>query len=78
MLFTLKGFIMKTFFFLFMACALRCMVFAQTNVDNLVTSLDSLGTLSFNNWKVSANLKIPITGDPSKQEFNDSQWANYK
>jgi alpha-mannosidase len=53
-------------------------VTGQTNVDRVVQSLDSLGTLSFNNWKVSADLKIPVAGDPTKQEFNDSQWANYK
>jgi alpha-mannosidase len=49
---------------------------AQTNVDRVVRALDSLGTLSFNDWKVSPDLKNAraITGDPTKAGFDDSKW----
>jgi len=53
-------------------------MFAQTQVDNVVHSLDSLGTISFNNWKSSPDLKQPITGDPTKSDFDDSKWENLK
>src|SRR5258706_8176305 len=51
---------------------------AQSNVDRLVRSLDSLGTVSFNNWKVSPDLKTlrAMAGDPTKPGFDDSKWDN--
>lgn len=50
---------------------------AQTNVDKLAATLDSLGTLSFSVWKVSPDLKAPTGGDPSRPDFDDSRWASY-
>ncbi len=49
---------------------------AQTNVDRLAGALDSLGSLSFNHWKVSADLKgLRSIGDaPTKPGFDDAQW----
>lgn len=53
---------------------------AQTNVDRVVRALDSLGTVSFNDWKVSPDLKNAraITGDPAQPGFDDSKWDNLK
>src|ERR1051326_4005735 len=53
-------------------------VHSQTNVDKLVRALDSLGTVSFNNWKVSPDLKTfrPGKGDTTKPDFDDSKWDN--
>jgi alpha-mannosidase len=52
---------------------------AQTNVDKLVKALDSLSLASFNEWKVSPDLKgfKPI-GDPTKAGFDDSSWETLK
>ena len=56
-------------------CALQTAP-AQTNVDRLAGALDSLGSLSFNHWKVSGDLKgLRSLGDaPTKPGFDDSQW----
>ncbi|HEY6191908.1 MAG TPA: glycoside hydrolase family 38 C-terminal domain-containing protein [Bacteroidota bacterium] len=53
---------------------------AQTNVDKVVRALDSLGTISFNDWKVSPDLKSlrSMTGDPTKAGFDDSKWEVLK
>ncbi len=52
---------------------------AQSNVDRVAGALDSLAVVSFDNWKVSPDLKIArITGDPTKTGFNDSQWETLK
>ncbi len=69
---------MKTLFLIFVFCLLPFSMFAQTQVDKVVHSLDSLGTISFNNWKASPDLKQPITGDPTKSDFDDSKWENLK
>ena len=69
---------MKILSFIFVFCLLPFLMFAQTQVDNVVHSLDSLGTISFNNWKSSPDLKQPITGDPTKSDFDDSKWENLK
>ncbi len=52
---------------------------AQTNVDRLVRALDSLSLASFNDWKVSPDLKIfkPV-GDPTQPGFDDSGWQTLK
>jgi alpha-mannosidase len=52
----------------------------QSNVDRLARSLDSLGTVSYDNWKVSPDLKtLRMLGEaPTKAGFDDSQWANLR
>ncbi len=69
----MKSFISVLLFFL-----LPIGLLAQTSVDKLVRSLDSLGTVSFTDWKASPDLKQSITGDPTKPEFDDSKWDNLK
>lgn len=52
---------------------------AQSNVDKLVQALDSLSLASFNNWKVSPDLKtLKLSGDPTQPGFDDSRWDNLK
>jgi alpha-mannosidase len=52
---------------------------AQTNVDKLVKALDSLSLASFNDWKVSPDLKgFKPNGDPTKAGFDDSSWETLK
>jgi len=49
---------------------------AQTNVDRLVRSLDSLSTVSFDHWRVSADLKTAgaLQDQPTKAGFDDGRW----
>lgn len=48
---------------------------AQSNVDNLTRLLDTLSIYSFNEWKISPNLKeTKIEGNPYDAEFDDSEW----
>jgi len=66
-----------------MFCALTLVplaLFAQTNVDRVTATLDSLGALTFDNWKVSADLKQlgTLTGDPTQPGFDDSKWNTLK
>ena len=51
---------------------------AQTNVEKLAQTLDSLSLVSFNNWKVSPDLKaLKELGDkPAQPGFDDSKWDN--
>ena len=52
---------------------------AQTNVDKLVNALDSLSLASFNDWKVSPDLKgFKPNGDPTKAGFADSSWETLR
>ena len=52
---------------------------AQTNVDKLVKALDSLSLASFNDWKVSPDLKgFKPNGDPTKAGFDDSSWETLR
>ncbi|HTY01799.1 MAG TPA: glycoside hydrolase family 38 C-terminal domain-containing protein [Bacteroidota bacterium] len=52
---------------------------AQSNVDRVNHQLDSVCSLSFDNWKVSRDLKsAQIAGDPTSTVFDDSQWATLK
>ncbi len=55
-----------------------CSLKAQSNVDRLVQSLDSLCTYKLNDWKVSPDIRLlkDLKGDPSQQSFDDSQWQN--
>lgn len=52
---------------------------AQTNVDRLVKALDSLTLSSFDEWKVSPDLKsFKPAGDPTKPGYDDSGWETLK
>jgi alpha-mannosidase len=52
---------------------------AQTNVDKLVRALDSLSLASFNDWKMSPDLKgFKPNGDPTQPGFDDSGWSTLK
>ncbi len=53
---------------------------AQTNVDLLSQALDMLTLVSFNDWRMSPDLKIGpgIQGDPAREGFDDSSWENLK
>ena len=52
---------------------------AQSSVDKLVNALDSLSLSSFNDWKVSPDLKIfNPTGDPTQPGYDDSGWQTLK
>lgn len=52
---------------------------AQSNVAKLVKALDSLSLASFNDWKVSPDLKgFKPNGDPTKSGFDDSSWETLK
>ncbi|MEK6754763.1 MAG: hypothetical protein AABZ02_01285, partial [Bacteroidota bacterium] len=54
-------------------------LFPQTNVDRLVKALDSLSLASFNDWKVSPDLKTyNPQGDPTQHGFDDSAWQTLK
>lgn len=58
---------------------LHVSLIGQTNVDKLVTALDSLTLVSFNNWKISPDLRgLKLTSDPTKAEFDDSQWQTLR
>ncbi len=50
------------------------MMHAQSNVDKFVEQLDFLSSGSINNWKYTTDLSV----DPTKPEFDDSQWKNLK
>ncbi|MGA2624054.1 MAG: glycoside hydrolase family 38 C-terminal domain-containing protein [Bacteroidota bacterium] len=49
---------------------------AQTRVDGLVKAIDSLATVTFDNWRVSPDLKggRKVKGDPTKYGYDDSKW----
>src|SRR5229473_3720276 len=55
-------------------------VHGQSNVDKLVNALDSISLVSFNNWKVSPDLKgLKSLGEqPVQPGFDDSKWDNLK
>ncbi|MBI4810162.1 MAG: alpha-mannosidase, partial [Ignavibacteriales bacterium] len=69
---------MKTLILIFAFCISHFTLFAQSNVDNLVQTLDSLCAVSFNDWRASSDLKQPISGDPTKSGFDDSKWTSIK
>ncbi|HVO75273.1 MAG TPA: glycoside hydrolase family 38 C-terminal domain-containing protein [Ignavibacteriaceae bacterium] len=51
----------------------------QTNVDNLTHLIDTLTTYSYDEWKVSPNLKeAKIEGNPYSIDFDDSEWEELK
>jgi alpha-mannosidase len=48
---------------------------SQTQVDRLVTALDSLSMASVNSWRISPDLKsYSPKGDPTSASFDDSDW----
>ena len=71
---------MKTVVFFLTLVIVPTIVFAQTNVDRLVKAMDSLSTVSFDQWKVSPDLKgsRKIDGDPTKPGFDDSKWDDLR
>ena len=71
---------MKTLSLFLTLLLLSSVALAQTNVDRLTRALDSLGTVSFNDWKVSPDLKaMRDAGDtPSKPAYDDAAWANQR
>ena len=67
---------MKLISRLFLLTVVPLIALSQTNVDRLVKALDSLTLSSFNDWKVSPDLKtFRPSGDPTQQGFDDSGWA---
>jgi len=50
--------------------------FSQSAVDRAVRALDSLGTVSYDHWRISPDLKggRDLGGDPTKPGFDDSGW----
>ena len=51
----------------------------QTTVDKVARALDSMAIFQMNDWKMSSNLKYgEVTGDPTQQGFDDSQWQTLK
>ncbi len=61
--------------FCFLAIVLSRFTIGQTNVDNLTHLLDTYSTYSFNEWKISPNLKnVKIEGNPYESDFDDSDW----
>lgn len=66
---------MRVIITLFSCFILHLSLLAQSNVDKLATTLDSLTLVSFNNWKISPDLKgLNLSSDPTKPDFDDSQW----
>ena len=64
---------------LFLLFLFPCSLFSQTNVDRLVRALDSLTLASYNDWKVSPDLKsYSPQGDPTQAGFDDSKWNNLR
>src|SRR3990167_4386751 len=70
---------MKTLKTFFLVLFLACTLVAQSNVDRLIRRLDSLSLSSFNDWKVSPDLKsYKPQGDPTQAGFNDTGWQSLK
>src|SRR3990172_11684405 len=64
---------------IFLLTIIPVTVFSQSNVDRLVKALDSLTLSSFNDWKVSPDLKtFRPAGDPTQPGYDDSGWATLK
>ena len=72
---------MKTLRLLILYLFLPITMVAQTNVDKLVSKLDSLISGSLDDWKISQNLSgknISFNGNPYDVNFNDSTWSILK
>lgn len=67
---------MKPFLLLLLTLCLAVSLPAQTPVDRLVRTLDSLSSVSFDSWKMSPDLKVArIDGlAPTAPGFDDSKW----
>ncbi|MBP1656859.1 MAG: alpha-mannosidase, partial [Bacteroidetes bacterium] len=59
---------------------LPALLFAQSPVDRLASTLDSLATVSFDAWMMSPDLKTAkLEGtDPTAPGFDDSKWETLK
>jgi alpha-mannosidase len=67
----------KIFLVIALFAALNPLARAESNVQKVARTLDSLSLVSFNNWKASPDLKsYKPDGDPSKPDFDDSKWDN--
>ena len=70
---------MKSFARVCLLVLLPLTAVSQTNVDRLVKALDSLSLASFNDWKMSPDLKgFKPNGDPTQPGFDDSGWSTLK
>lgn len=67
---------MKTRKLFFAFLLVPVLLFGQTNVDKLSRSLESLSTASYDDWRVSPDLKTsPVfKGDPIRPDFDDLHW----
>ncbi|RMD92955.1 MAG: hypothetical protein D6814_16245, partial [Calditrichaeota bacterium] len=61
---------MKTLKLIFCMALVPWLLQAQTPVDRLVHTLDSLALVSFDQWKYSTDFRV----DPTAPDFDDSQW----
>lgn len=70
---------MKNLFSFIAAFFFPLILVAQTNVDRTTAVLDSLASVSIDDWKMSPDLKNgEIKGDPTQRGFDDSQWQTLK
>ncbi|MBI4428527.1 MAG: alpha-mannosidase [Ignavibacteriales bacterium] len=64
-----------TWFVSFVLVTLSSSSNAQTSVDRLIQSIQSLSLTSFSDWKASPDLKsYKPAGDPTRHGFDDSGW----
>lgn len=70
--------ILRVLLVLFIVTAAQ--ISAQTNVDFLVNALDSISLVSFNNWRMSPDLKSlrSLGEQPARMDFDDAHWENLK
>lgn len=70
---------MKKLFILFFSMFIwNLLSIAQTNIDKLTNTIDSLTAFSFNNWRISPDLSKKIDGNPASPGFDDSGWGILK
>ncbi len=64
---------------LFLLLFIPRLLYTQTAVDRVTHALDSISAASYDNWKVSPDLKSTVIGgDPTKAGFDDGQWETLK
>ena len=64
---------------IFLMLVLPLVLAAQTPVTTLTRSLDSLTSFSYDNWKMSSDLRIAkFTSDPTQPDFDDREWETLK
>jgi hypothetical protein len=70
---------MKTVSLCILTIMLSIILSAQSDVDKLVRTLDSLTMSAVDNWKISPDLKgFNPGGDPTGASYNDSLWKNLR